>query len=735
MPTSVRVRTPTLLQMEATECGAAALGIVLGYHGRFVPLAELRRECGVSRDGSKASKVIQAARRYGMIAKGYSKDNLDALRALPFPVIVFWQFNHFLVVEGINDRYVFLNDPANGHRRVTHAEFNYGFTGVVLTAVPGPEFQKGGQRPRLRQAIVDRLRGQSSALLFCFLAGLLLVLPNLALPVFTSVFVDNIILQGRTSWFRPLLTLMVFTLLLQMVLHGMQITFLRRLKLALSARLASQFFWHLLRLPLGFYVQRFPGEIAYRSNLNAKVVNTLTGQLAGTLIDVCTMGIYIVVLVYYDVWLTLIGICFAAINFVALRAVSSRRVEANMRLAQDQGMAASVAIAGLQSIETLKASGSENAFFGKWAGHYAKSSLAHQELEGSNLALGVLPGLLLMIATTLILVVGGFRVMSGALTVGMLIAFQGLMAAFLEPVGNLVRLGGTFQELEGDLTRLDDVLANPTEQTITDEGNRPRTHTSLRPVTRDEFFSVRLQGLIEISDLTFGYSVLEAPLIENFGVNVRPGQRVALVGGSGSGKSTIAKLMTGLYPPWKGEILFDGQLRSMIPPAILTNSVALVDQDIMLFQGTVRDNLTLWDRTVPEEALVRACRDAAIYDTVAALPGGLDATLQEGGSNLSGGQRQRLEIARALVNNPSVLVLDEATSALDAETERIIDENLRRRGCTCVVVAPRLSTIRDCDEIIVLERGQIVERGTHQELWDRGATYARLIKEDMSAES
>ncbi len=715
-----RRSTPTVIQMEAVECGAAALGMILGHHGRIVPLAELRRECGVSRDGSRASNVVKAARRYGLNAKGFSK-SVESLRDVELPYIIFWHFNHFVVVEGFGKDKVFLNDPAVGHRTVTLEEFDEGFTGVTLVMSPGPDFEKGGRRPRMLPALRERLHGNHAAVWYCVLAGFLLVIPGLAVPAFMQVFLDNVLAEGRSEWLRPLVVAMCGTVLMQGSLRFLQLRYLRRLKLALSVRMSAKFFWHLLRLPAEFYSQRYAGEITSRTELNDKVADVLSGQLASTVIDVVMLVFYAAMMFLYDGVLTLIGIAFALLNVLLLKVLSSRRVEANMRLLQEYGKVGGAAIAGLQSMETIKSSGQESGFFAKLNGYYANASNARQEIETANQALGVVPSLLTGLATLLILVVGGYRVIDGALTIGMLVAFQSLMFSFLGPVNSLVGLGSTIQELHGDMARLDDVLAHSVDPSAPGEPQESAAPAALTD-------RVRLRGAIELRGVTFGYSPLDPPLIEDFGFVLKPGQRVALVGGSGSGKSTIAKIICGLFSPWSGEILLDGTRREDVPRDLVHNSLALVDQDISLFGGSVRDNLTLWDATVPEETLVRACRDADIHDVVRSLPGGLDSELGEGGNTLSGGQRQRLEIARALVGDPTILVLDEATSALDAETERNISDRLRLRGCSCIVVAHRLSTIRDCDEIIVLDRGKVVERGTHDELWRRGGTYAALLR-------
>lgn len=717
-----RVRTPTLLQMEAVECGAASLGIMLGYYKRIVPLAELRVSCGVSRDGSKASNVLKAARNYGMQAKGFKKE-VEQLRELKPPFIVFWNFNHFLVVEGFIGNRVYLNDPAAGPRSVTYQEFNEAYTGVVLVMEPGPEFRKGGRKPSIVAGLRDRLRGSYKELLYCVIAGFLLVIPDLAIATISQVFVDNVLVENRTDWLRPLLIGMGFATLLQAILKLLQLRKLRYLNLRLSIKMTGQFLWHILRLPVGFYAQRFAGEISNRVNLNKDVAEVLSGQLARSLIDSMMAIFYATVMLIYDPILTLIGIVAVMTNILVLQWVARKRVDTHMRLTQDYGKVAGVEISGIQSIETLKAAALESDFFSRWAGYSAKATNSQQELGTTDQLLGALPSLLSALTKTLLIVIGGMRVIDGHLTIGMLVAFQTLMDEFQNPVNTLVGLANKVQELDGDMKRLDDVLQNPVDPAL-------KTATPAQPPViqhANPNNAYRLQGYVELRNVTFGYSKVEAPLIQNFSCKLKPGERIAFVGGSGSGKSTLSKLVTGLYQPWEGEILFDGIPREQIPRNVLANSLAMVEQEIFLFGGSVRDNLALWDDTLPDSSLMRACQDAAILDVVMAIPGGLNGMLLEGATNLSGGQRQRMEIARALVNEPSILVMDEATSALDAETEKIIDRNIRRRGCTGIIVAHRLSTIRDCDEIVVLERGQVVQRGTHEEMKDVEGAYSRLI--------
>ena len=711
------VRTPTVLQMEAVECGAAALAMVLAYHGRYVPLEELRVACGVSRDGSKASNVLKAARSYGLVARGFKKEPAQ-LRELAMPAIVHWNFNHFVVLDGFHKGKVRINDPAEGPRIVSEAEFDESFTGVVLTFEKTPEFQAGGDRRGLLASLAPRLAGSRSALLFVVLAGLALVVPGLVVPTYYRVFVDSILVKGLESWLRPLLFLMGITGVLQFVLTFLQQRYLLRLETKVALSTSATFFWHVLRLPIQFFTQRYAGEIGNRVAINDKVARLLSGDLATTVLNFVLIAFYALMMVQYDVWLTLLSVGIVLLNMAVLKAMSRRRVDLTSRMLQDGGKMMGTAMGGLQTIESLKATGSESDFFARWAGYQAKVINASQQIGLTNQVLSTVPQFLLAINTALLLGVGGMRVMDGHLSMGMLMAFQALMLAFVNPVNSLVSLGGTLQEVKADMNRLDDVLRARQDPGAGAIGEADPAAEGGR---------VKLSGHLELRNVTFGYSPLDAPLIENFSLELRPGMRVALVGGSGCGKSTVSKLVSGLYEPWSGEILFDGKPRREIPRAVVANSLAIVDQDIFMFEGTVRDNVTLWDATIPESDLLQACRDASIHDEVSARPGGYGSLVEEGGNNFSGGQRQRLEIARALANNPTILVLDEATSALDPATEQAIDDNLRRRGCTCLIVAHRLSTIRDCDEIIVLHQGKIVQRGTHDQLAAVPGYYSRLI--------
>lgn len=712
-----RVRTPTILQMEAVECGAAALGIVLAHHQRWVPLEELRLACGVSRDGSKASNVLRAARSFGLAGKGLRREPA-ALRALEPPFIVHWNFNHFVVVEGFDAKgRAFLNDPASGPRWISQEELDESFTGIVLTLKPSPDFEPGGAPPRLIPALEKRLRGSSSALAFILLAGLALVVPGLVVPVFSKVFVDNILLDQADTWLSPLLIAMAVAMLLTAALTWLQRSYLLRLETKMALGASSRFLWHVLRLPMEFFSQRFAGEISSRVVINDKVAQLLSGDLAANALSVVMIVFYAGVMFQYDPLLTLVGLVVVSLNVVALRFVSRRRIDGNRRLLQDRGKMVGTALGGLQIIETIKATGGENDLYQRWAGYQAKVVNTRQDLERYNQFLEAVPTILASLNTAIILCIGSLRVMDGALSLGALVAFQALMTAFTLPIHQLVNLGSKLQNAEADMNRLDDVLRYPPEvlEQIPDE-----------PLDTSE--PAKLSGRLELRAVSFGYSPLSPPLLDAFELRLEPGRRVALVGGSGSGKSTLARLVNGLYTPWQGDILFDGRPRESIPRSVINASLAAVDQSISLFEGTVHENLTLWDPTIARADVVAAAKDACIHEEIAARPGGYDSRVEEMGVNFSGGQRQRLEIARALVASPSLLVLDEATSALDPTTEQRIDENLRRRGCTCLIIAHRLSTIRDADEIIVLEGGKAVQRGSHDQLIaEVDGPYARLI--------
>ncbi|MEU3876844.1 MULTISPECIES: NHLP family bacteriocin export ABC transporter peptidase/permease/ATPase subunit [Streptomyces] len=702
--------------MEAVECGAAALAMVLGHYGRHVPLEELRIACGVSRDGSRASNLLKAARSYGLQAKGMQMD-LAALAEVRPPAVLFWEFNHYVVYDGTarrpGRRGIHVNDPASGRRCVPMEEFDTSFTGVVLTFEPGPGFRRSGRRPGPATSLRGRLRGMSGTMLAALLASLLLVVTGAAVPALSRTYIDEFLIGGRTSSLAVLLTAMAVALALTATLTALQQANLLRGRIISSTLGSARFLRHLLRLPVAFFAQRNPADLVQRLRSNDAVAETLARDLAAAAVDAVVVVLYAVLLWTYDAQLTVLGVLIALLNVVALRITVRVRATGAQKLRAENARLTNLSYSGLQLIETMKATGAEDGFFRRWAGRHAVTLDVQQRLGVPAARLAVTAPALAAVDSALILATGGVRAVEGHLSIGLLVAFQALITGFTAPLTRLNGVAGRIQDFAADVARLRDVEDFPADPLHT----RPAPAGATR----------RLAGHVEVDGITFGHSPLDPPLLKDFHLAVGPGQQVALVGGSGSGKSTVSRLLSGLHAPWEGTIRIDGMRLEDIPRGVLAASVSFVDQDVFLFEGTVRDNVALWDPSVTDEAVVAALTDAAVYDVVARRPGGIRSRVEQDGRNFSGGQRQRLEIARALVRRPSVLVLDEVTSALDAVTERLVIDNLRRRGCACVVIAHRLSTVRDSDEIVVLERGTVVERGRHEDLLAARGAYARLI--------
>ena len=712
-----RVKVPTVLQMEATECGAASLAMVLAYYGRWLPLEFLRQECGVTRDGSNADNLLKAARRQGCVAKAFAGRS-EVLRKKEFPLILFWEFNHFQVLEGFQGNTVFLNDPAMGRRTVTWDEFLTSYTGVYMKITPAENFKPEGEPYSIVKTVAAKLREDKWALTFLMVVGLCMIIPGLAIPVMGQIFIDDVFSLKHADWIVNLLNAMFGTMILLGILTAMRATALTYWQKKLTIADSSGFFWHVLRLPVTFFQQRFAADIASRIQFNESTAEVLSNQAATALLDLLVALFYLLLLFQYSVPLTLIGISISIVDIFVFLYMRRRQTDLIMRIQQDASKAYGVLMSGLMMVESIKANGSEGDLFAKWAGYAAKATVAAQEMKLWAMKVKLLPLLLGGLNTALIMTVGGFSIMEGIMTAGIYMAFNNLIGKFHEPVQKLLSLGNVLQDTEMQMRRLDDV-----RRYKTDSLNYPGDDQVI------SFKGNRLSGELTLKDVNFGYSPLDPPLIERFNLHLEPGRWAAVVGSSGSGKSTLAKLVAGLYEEWSGEVLFDGVKRREIPRPVIVNSLASVDQDVFQITGTVRDNITMFDKSVPSADVVQAAQDACIHEDIMRLPGGYEAEVAEGGLNFSGGQRQRLEIARALACNPSLLILDEATSAIDPMTEQKCLENIRRRGCTCLIVAHRLSTIRDADEIIVLERGKVAERGTHRELIAHDGPYRRLIEE------
>lgn len=709
-----RVKTPTILQMEATECGAAVLGIILGYYGRYVPLEELRIECGVSRDGSKAINMLRAARRYGLKAQGARMDTED-LSQVRFPFIAFWEFNHFVVIEGYDQRKIYINDPATGPRTITYDEFDRSFTGVSLIMEPEANFKTGGKKTTLLGIIKPRVIRVKNALQFITVLTISLVIPGIIIPGFTKIFIDDILINQISGWLLPLLWGLFLTGLFRALLSYIQQRYLVRLDIKLTLTTSVQFVWHVLRLPFEFFSQRFSGDIQNRVAANDQVAEWIANGVSSSFVSLISMVFYAAVMFFYDWTLTLIGILVALTNAALLWVVGQYIQNNSYRFEQELGKLDGIEMNGLQSIETLKATSSEDEFFQRWAGYHAKTLNTQRKIHLYSQFLLIIPQLLTGLLTIVVLGLGGWRIMQGYLTIGSLIAFQSLLMSFNEPLMNLLGFGEKLQQLRGDLMRLEDVNKHPTD---------PR----FAIVAKED---QSLQGKVEMRHIHFAYSPLDPPLIQDFNLLLNPGQQVAIVGISGSGKSTLAKIICGLYTPWSGEILWDNIPSNEIALDTFSQYRSFVDQEIFLFAGTVRQNLTLWDAAISNESIERAVKDAVLEPVLDTRLQALESPVANDGNNFSGGQRQQLEIARALAIEPKILILDEATSAMDTTTEKLVMRNIKKRGISLIVIAHRLSTIRDSDEIIVLDQGKIVERGVHAELLERKGHYYRLVQQQV----
>ena len=714
-----RVRTPILLQMHASECGAACLGSILAYFGKWVPLTELRERCEVSRDGSSAASILRASKHYGLECKGLSV-RADQLKKLQLPLILFWQFSHFVVLEGYDGDSFHLNDPSTGRRRLSAEEFSKGYSGIALQFRCGPDFSQGGARPDLFGQLGALLAGTWSALAGVAACGLLLTLLALIIPASLGSFVDDV-LADRGSWHGIVAALLgggVLVYILTLLRHR----FLKRLAVRVSVAGYSRGLTRLLRLPIEFFQHRLAGDVTDRVSSIDRVARNLTDQFLVRVVEVALSAVLLAAMLILDLRLALIVVLLALLHGSLAHVLNGLRAVRVQTMRREQGLLIGYGMQMLTHADNLRMTGTDDRLFSRWAGQQARELQARQHCAELGAVNSALPVLIAGLRSAAILGIGGSLVLAGDLSLGTLVGFYILAEMFLMPVGRFMEFTDKRQALETDLQRLDDIYKTAEAPTF----SRRDPDSVTIPTFKGR---LQLAGRLDLRNVTFGFSKSQPPLIKDLSLTINPGQRVAVVGPSGSGKSTLTRLIAGVYQPWSGDILFDGHPRAEIPEEVLRQSISMVDQEVVLFSASVRDNITLWNPAVPDEAIFAAARDARIHDEILLRPDGYATLVEEAGANFSGGQRQRLEIARALVGNPTMLLLDEATSALDASTEQFVDEALRRRGATCLIVAHRLSTVRDCDEIVVLERGIEVQRGTHDQLIaDRDGTYYKLAK-------
>ena len=708
-------KVPVVMQMEALECGAASLAMILAYYDKWIPLEQVRSDCGVSRDGSNAANVLRAARSYGMIAKGYRYEPEELKKYGKFPCIVHWNFNHFVVLNGFKKDKAVLNDPAKGNYTVSMKVFDESFTGICLMFEPGDNFEPSGKPKSMMSFARERMKGSAVAVAFVILTSIISNLIGIINPAFSRIFLDRLLTGVNPEWFMPFIMALALIGIIQLVVSWISAVYSLKINGKMDAVGNTTFMWKVLRMPMEFFSQRMAGDICQRQSSNSNIAKTLVSTFAPLLLNTIMMIFYLVVMLRYSLVLTLIGLISIVVNFFVSRIISAKRVNITRVQMRDAGKLAGTTVAGIEMIETIKAAGAENGFFEKWAGYQASVNTAQVKYARLNQYLGLIPSAVSGITNIAVLMLGVYLVIQGEFTIGMVMAFQGFLSSFQAPAMTLISSGQTMQEMRTEMERIEDVMKYPTDvEYAEDEKDDGREYS-------------KLSGNIELKNITFGYSKLAKPLISDFNLTLKPGQRIALVGGSGSGKSTIAKLISGLYKPWSGEILFDGKPMSEIDREVFTGSLAVVDQDIILFEDTIANNIKMWDKSIEDFEMIMAARDAQIHEDIMQRENGYQYKITEGGKDFSGGQRQRLEIARVLAQDPTIVILDEATSALDAKTEYEVVKAIKDRGITCIVVAHRLSTIRDCDEIIVLDYGEVKERGTHEELMKQGGLYTKLV--------
>ena len=710
-------KVPVIMQMEALECGAACLTMVLAYYEKWIPLEKVRVDCGVSRDGSNAGNVLKAARYYGLVADGYKLEPQMLIDNAVFPCIIHWNFNHFVVLDGFTRNKAVLNDPARGRVEVTMEEFDESFTGICLMFAPGEDFVPSGKPKSVLSFASKRLKGAGPAIAFVVLTTIISSLCGIISPGFTQVFMDRLLTGRNPDWAFPFLVLLSVFTALQIAVSWINIVYSLRINGKLAIVSSSSFMWKILRLPMEFFSQRMAGDIQSRQNSNTEVASNLVNTFAPLALNTGMMFFYLVIMIRMSLPMTILGIFSVLLNGLFSRYISERRINIARVQVRDSGKLTGTTIAGIEMIESIKASGSETGFFERWAGYQASVNYQDVRFSRTDEYLGLLPLIVSEVTDGLVLFMGISLAMRGEFTPGMITQFAVYMKQFLAPATQLITTGQTVQEIRTEMERIEDVMEYRTDELADNEVSADTLEVSF----------AKLSGTVEMKDVTFGYAPLGKPLIQDFNMRLEPGKSIAFVGASGSGKSTLAKLLSGLYKPWQGEILYDGKPITEIDKAVFRGSLAVVDQEITLFEDTIANNIKMWDTTIENYEMILAARDAQIHDKIMQREGGYEYRIRENGSDFSGGERQRLEIARVLAQDPTIVIMDEATSALDARTEYNVVKSIRDRGVTCIVIAHRLSTIRDCDEIIVMDHGVVAERGTHEELYALGGMYTELV--------
>jgi len=710
-----RKKTPTMLQMEATECGATSLSIILAYYNKYITSEEARIACGVSRDGTKAINIIRAARNYGMEAHGANLDITD-LNKVNVPFIVYWQFNHFLVVEGYNESKVYLNDPATGPRSISWQDFESGYTGVVLEITPGDQFKAEGLPESTTLSLLIRQLGKNfSPVFFIILLTTALIIPKVSLPIFSKAFVDYLLIDNQ----RNLIPVILWGIGLSTVAMGLfswfQAKLLYRLKMKLNIVNTVNFLWHLFHIPIRYYQQRSTGDIVQRNELSEKIAAFLAHDIPANLVGVLEIVCFALVIFLLSWQLGMVLIIVVFLNLIALQLGKRTLTDIGRQYAQEQGKLEGIETNGIQIIETLKVSGLEHYFFNRWIAHYTKVLNTEQKMVWISTYLGLVPTFLSFMTNLIMICFGAWLVMKGSITIGTIVAIQALTTSFMTPVNQLISFISKFSQLKGDIFRLNDVINTKID---------PRYLK--KEITEKNILSTEAENILTINNLSFSYSPLDPPTIDNLSLKVKPCQRIAIVGASGSGKSSLAKLICGLNLLDKGDILLNNFSITTITPSALAKMIAYVDQNVLFFPGNLRENLTLWDKNINDEHIYSLLKKVNLYEEVITR-GGLSTRIVESGSNFSGGQCQRLEIVRALLRKPKLLILDEATSAMDAALEAKVYANLHDLDCTVVVIAHRLSAIKESDVIYVLNEGRIVEQGSHAELIGQAGYYNELV--------